>query len=228
MKTLQSELYRTGLINTYVEPKMESNFETLLINEVLKSEVSDRCNMIRKGIKEKFKLYNSKEKNGEVKILYSEKEGRKMKEEKYNFLKKFVSHLINNTQLKLKDVLLLMRNESGGNENTIKNFLPVAKYCMPEFIKTNDGIWTITPTISAHEFLAIYNQNKNSYWKRYSKQKSGTSVVKRIERDSNNIEKKSFQMPLNDLVDFLKNNKIGIDVSGKVDVNITVNIKFNK
>ena len=60
------------------------------------------------------------------------------------------------------------------------------------------------------------------------KQKSDTSVVKRIERDSNNIEKKSFQMPLNDLVDFLKNNKIGIDVSGKVDVNITVNIKFNK
>ena len=42
MKTLQSELYRTGLINTYVEPKMESNFETLLINEVLKSEVSDQ------------------------------------------------------------------------------------------------------------------------------------------------------------------------------------------
>lgn len=53
-------------------------------------------------------------------------------------------------------------------------------------------------------------------------------MVKRIERDSNNIEKKSFQMPLNDLVDFLKNNKIGIDMSGKVDVNITVNIKFNK
>jgi len=176
MKTLQSELYRTGLVNTSVELKMESNFESLLIENILKIEISNQYNMIRKGIKEKFKLYNPKEKNGAVKVLYSKKGKtiltRKMSEEKNSFLKKFVKYLIGNTELKLKDVISLMKNEPGGNENTIKNFLTVANYCIPEFIKTNNGIWTIDPTISEDQFLAIYNQNKNNYWKRYTKPKN--------------------------------------------------------
>lgn len=226
MNTLQSELYRTKLTTEVVEPKMESNFETLLINEVSKSEVANRCQMIRKGIKEKYKLYDTHQKNGEVKVLYKkgeQKMARHMNQEKYSFLRILVEYLIGN-ELKMKSMLDVMKDQPGGNENTIRNFLSSAKVCVPEFItNTCRGMWKIDPNISAEQFMSLYVDNMPKYWKKY--QKPVKLIPKPVENPEPETETKSFQISASELLEFLKNNKIALDVSGAI--NVTVNVKFD-
>lgn len=225
MNTLQSELYRTKLTTEVVEPKMESNFETLLINEVSKSEVMNRCQMIRKGIKEKYKLYNKHQKNGDVKILYKKgdetKMARHMSQERYIFLRTLVEYLIGN-ELKMKSMFEIMKC-SKEDKNSIRNFLARAKVAVPEFI-TNDvhGMWKIDPNISVDQFMSLYAENISKYWKKYQK------PVKLIPKTVEKPETKTFQVSardLSELLEFLKNNKIALDVSGAI--NVTVNVKFD-
>jgi len=66
MKTLQSELNRAGLVknnrSSISKNLDESNLDTLLIDNVICSEIANYCRSIRKPIKEKFKLFNPSEK----------------------------------------------------------------------------------------------------------------------------------------------------------------------
>ncbi|HQF36528.1 MAG TPA: hypothetical protein PLL26_02700 [Candidatus Dojkabacteria bacterium] len=225
MRTIQSEFRRIGLVSDSTEPKKQSNFETLLINNVSKSEVSTRCQMIRKGVKEKFKFYNENEHHGTVRTLYK-KEGEtkmKMSQERYSFLRTLVELLIGQ-ELRTKDIIELMKGVPGGNESTVRNFLTAAKVAVDKFIaNSKKGTWTIDSNVSADTFMSMYMGNASKYWKKYYK-KPETKQISAAPIEEKVVEEKAVEvketLKLNDLIDFLKNNKI------KFDVNVSINIKF--
>lgn len=173
MKTIRSELRKLGLTNDMSEPKVSSSLETMLINSVSKEEVSARCLMTRKGIRERNGLYNCHEKHhGKPKILYKkggEKRMPKVSEVKTMFIKTLVEHMIGSEGMKVKDLVNIMKNRSSGpgkNENAIRNFLMIAKYNLPQLITNENNLWQIDKNISVEQFMEMYLETLPRFWKR--------------------------------------------------------------
>jgi len=233
MRTLKTELIRCGLTPKHdqKDPKT-SNLETLLIDSSLKSDISNLCTMIKKPIKEKTRLFNTQEKHGPVKITYTRKNAMKgtinMKnvfrvsdpKERYNFLLKLSSHIINHS-LSFIELQKLMKDEphggSGPSENVVRNFLSTAKNVMSDKIINKNQKWSIVKDITPEQFLEEYSSKNALYWKKYYSPKKRTVPEKTPDQThlSSEIPLDSFKQML---IDFLKNPKI------QVNVNVTISL----
>lgn len=204
-----------------------------MIDDTIRSEIANYCRSIRKPIKEKFKLFNPSEKNGKVCIIY-QKISKKEINKKY--MKKQTKHTHNEIRLNFyRTLITMLKNKQmsmnemikemdqipldgvGTKKSIIANFLSGLKRA--ELInKPCRGVWAIDSQDSVDQILEKYQAAHEQYVEKMRKDRR-TKKDKQI--DNTNINN------LQNLVNLFKDSKININVSGSIDVNVTVNVKLS-
>jgi hypothetical protein len=234
MGTLQTEFQRVNLVKSEKETKEFGTLDKMLISQQINENISRTNHGINKCIKEKYPLFKNCQKHSKVRILYqTKKEGEikmvKMDNQRLEFIRILVGHLIGQ-ELHRNNMLEIMKGVScgkGTHENAISNFLNILRWTLPEIvIRPRKGYYKIDSNITVEQFVALYLQSIPRYWKHFAKPVSKTPKTKTRQAPP---PTKQIQMnvQLADILNFLKENGININVEGAVGVNVKVNVEFS-